>query len=148
VSYLREIMQRLNARHAAQDPPADAEPAHLEAHLSDYRNRLLGCSPAMLQYERAWLEEHIATLELCCTDATMARSAGGVARVKTLLEESRRFQELLDARVSDLGLEPVRHRAAVVPSEHAWELSQPALRRQWGIDSPCPDPEASAAEPS
>lgn len=138
MSYLREIMQRLNARHAQQDSPPESDPGRLEAHLSHYRDRLLACTPPMLQYERAWLEEHIASLELCRADPAMAKTAGGVARVTALLEESRRFQELLESRVRELGLEPLRRRAAVVPSEHAWELSPPDLRRQWGFDAESP----------
>lgn len=134
MSYLREIMQRLNSRTAAE---AEVEPTpspRLEAHLEDYRQRLLACTPAMLRYEDAWLEQHLETLELCLTQPGMLSTAGGPARVKILLEESRRFRELLDQRCRELELAPARHRAAVVASEHAWELSHPGLRSQWGLE--------------
>jgi hypothetical protein len=140
MSYLREIMQRIHARHEAppQEQPTPDE-ARLTAHLADYRQRLLGCSPAMLQYEWAWLEEHLATLELTGSRPEMARAAGGPARVQALLEESRRFQELLDQQFQERGLSPSLHRATVISGEHSWELTRPEILTAWGI-TPSADP--------
>jgi hypothetical protein len=136
MSYLREIMQRLRARHNDQeevDPPQAT--SLLEAHLDHYRLQLQRCGSAMLQYEWAWMEEHINSLELCLTQPGMVSTAGGAARVQALLAESHRFQELLEDQFTTRGLIPSRHRAAVVATEHAWELSQEQTRRLWGIEA-------------
>ena len=143
MSYLREIMRRLHSRH--DDPSGLSGPSdnasgetlrsdHLQGHLDSYRLNLLRCSPSMLQYERAWLEEHLATLELCRSQPDMARTAGGRSRVEAMLEESRQFQTLLEERMEATGVAAARHRGATVATDHAWELSDPAVLRQWGID--------------
>ena len=41
----------------------------------------------MLQYEWAWLEQHLATLELCGSRPEMLATAGGQARVKALVRK-------------------------------------------------------------
>jgi hypothetical protein len=143
MSYLREIMQRFQASRSAQhpeDPQAQSRPPtdrhRLEQHLAWYGDRLLACSPAMLRYEWAWLEEHIDALELCSSRPEMVPGAGGGARVQSLLEESLRFRDLLQERMAAGSVDPALHRGTLVSTEHAWELSQPEIRRQWGIDRP------------
>ena len=95
---------------------------------------MLACSPAMLRYEWAWLEEHIDALELCSSRPEMMPGAAGAARVRSLLEESLRFRDLLQERMAAASVDPALHRGTLVPTEHAWELSQPEIRRQWGIE--------------
>jgi hypothetical protein len=139
MSYLRQIMQRLHDRSTPMPPGARGEaPGRLDEHLALYASRLDGCSNAMLQYEAAWLEQHIETLELCGRQPTMLASAGGAERVEALLQESLCFRERLDRCRRQRGVEGQGVRAAVVASEHAWELSDPALRRAWGFPSDPP----------
>jgi len=144
MSYLREIMQRFQAARSADQPPeaetetkagnrTEAHRRRLEEHLAWYRDQLLACSPAMLRYEWAWLEEHIDALELCSSRPERMPAA---ARVRSLLEESLRFRDLLQERMAAGSVDPALHRGTLVSSEHAWELSQPEIRRQWGIDPP------------
>jgi hypothetical protein len=134
MSYLRQIMQRLQARSTTPPLPEAADDSGLlEEHLRLYAQNLERCTEAMLQYECAWLEQHLETLELCGVEPGMLASIGGVNRLHRLLEESRRFQTLLERRMADLGLEAARHRAGIIASEHAWELTDPALRRAWGF---------------
>jgi len=146
MSYLRQIMQRLNARAAAtalsatSSPPAAGGEASatapsplLERHLADYDAHLAACSPAMLQYEWAWIEQHLDTLTLARTTPAMLEAAGGPAHLEVLLEESRRFRALLEKRIAAGGLIPASHRHTVLATEHAWELTHPDLRRQWGF---------------
>ncbi|MCS5693486.1 hypothetical protein NZK33_16080 [Cyanobium sp. FGCU-6] len=136
MSYLRQIMQRLNARTAATSPgeaPAAAPSPLLERHLADYDAQLAACSPAMLQYEWAWIEQHLDTLTLARSTPAMLAAAGGPAHLEALLEESRRFRALLEQRFAAAGLSPAAHRHTVVATEHAWELSPPDLRSQWGF---------------
>jgi hypothetical protein len=144
MSYLREIMQRLNASRSEGDaaPEAAAAPASgplQQAHLAEYGERLAGCSAAMLQYEWAWLEEHIEGLELCGRQPEMAATAGGAPHVQRLLAESRRFRDLLESEMERRGVRPALHRHTLVPTEHSWELTNPAIRKQWGIAA---EPEA------
>lgn len=145
MSYLREIMQRFQAaRSAAPSSETGAEagrksgadPRRLEEHLAWYGDRLRACSPAMLRYEWAWLEEHIDALELWSSRPEMVAGAAGLARVRALLEESLRFRDLLQERMAAASVEPALHRGTLVPTEHAWELGQPEIRRQWGIEGP------------
>jgi hypothetical protein len=51
-----------------------------------------------------------------------------------MLEESRQFQSLLEEHMTAGGVAVSRHRSATVATDHAWELSDPAILRQWGID--------------
>ena len=139
MSYLRQIMQRL---HDLSTPLPAAErgeaPGRLEEHLALYGARLEACSDAMLQYEAAWLQQHIETLELCGRQPTMLASAGGAERVEALLQESLCFRQRLDLCRRQRGVVGGGGRAAVVASEHAWELSDPALRQAWGFPTDPP----------
>ncbi|MEB3165750.1 MAG: hypothetical protein VKO65_03685 [Cyanobacteriota bacterium] len=133
MSTLREIMQRLRARHAgAGDPPVLAG-ALIESHLADYQARLEACTPAMLQYEWAWIEQHLETLELASTTPSMLEAAGGASQIAALLQETRRFRDLLEQRFRALGLRPATHRHTVLDTAHAWELNQQELRDLWGF---------------
>jgi hypothetical protein len=139
MSYLRQIMQRLHDRSTPWPAAERGEaPGRLEEHLALYGARLDACSDAMLQYEAAWLEQHIETLELCGRQPTMLASAGGPERVQALLHESLCFRQRLELQRRERGLPEDRVRAAVVASEHAWELTDPALRRAWGFPAELP----------
>ena len=139
MSYLRQIMQRLHDRSTAPAPVERGDVSgRLEAHLELYAASLEGCSDAMLAYETAWLEQHIDSLELCARQPTMLASAGGAERVERLLQESLRFRHLLERCRHARGLVGEGVRAAVVASEHAWELSDAGLRRAWGFPADPP----------
>ncbi|MCP9785045.1 hypothetical protein [Cyanobium sp. N5-Cardenillas] len=139
MSYLRQIMQRLHDRSTPLPTAERGEaPGRLEEHLALYGARLQACSDAMLQYEAAWLDQHIETLELCGSQPTMQASAGGAERVQALLQESLCFRQRLESCRRQRGLEGHGVRAAVVASEHAWELTDPALRRAWGFPAEPP----------
>lgn len=143
MSYLRLIMQRLHDRSSVEPADHPGESSLLEGHLELYDARLRGCSDAMLEYEVAWLDQHIETLELCSRQPAMLASAGGPQRVGRLLEESRRFRQLLEQCRRSRGLAEAVTRAAVVATEHAWELTDPSLRRAWGFPAAPPtDPSA------
>ena len=100
----------------------------------------------MLDYEVAWLDQHIETLELCFRQPAMLASAGGAQRVGRLLEESLRFRRLLEQCRRSRGLGEAVTRASVLATEHAWELTDPSLRRAWGF--PAAPPTDPAADPS
>jgi hypothetical protein len=144
MSYLRQIMRRLHDRTTPLPTAERGESqGRLEEHLALYGARLEACSDAMLQYEAAWLEQHIETLQLCGSQPTMLASAGGAQRVEALLQESLCFRQRLELCRQQRGLEGAGVRAAVVASEHAWELTDPALRRAWGFPAdPPPGPAA------
>jgi len=89
--------------------------------------------PAPLRYELAWLEQHREALELCRVQPDMLQVAGGERHLQQMLQESEPFERLLEAEIARRGLSPDPHRHAVVANEHAWELSQAAIRRAWGI---------------
>lgn len=139
MSYLREIMQRLTETRSGEArgpaPAGGEDPGpRLEEHLRAYEERLGRCTPAMLRYEWAWLEEHIEALELCLSQPEMVSTAGGSARVQVLLAESGRFRERLRQCMEERSVETALHRGTLVSTEHAWELTHPAIRAQWGID--------------
>ncbi len=134
MSYLREIMQRLNAASARKpaEPGAGADPL-LGLHRQQYADQLAGCSESMLRYELAWLEQHREALELCRMQPEMLQVAGGERHLQQMLEETTQFEQLLAAEITKRGLSPDPHRHSVVANEHAWELSHPAIRQAWGI---------------
>jgi len=131
MSYLRQIMQRLNAAAAAAAPAA-ANPL-LGLHAQQYAQRLAACSDAMLRYEQAWLEQHREALELCRVQPEMLQVAGGERHLQQLLQETERFEQLLAEEMARRALAADPHRHAVVANEHAWELSHAATRQAWGI---------------
>lgn len=136
MSNLRKIMQRL-ARNQAEVPKpshqsADAMDQRMRWHLEAYQQRIEACTPPMLQYEWMWLEDHLATLELCSREPEMLSAAGGTARVLELLLEHRQYQNALAAMMTVRGVEPARHSHPLVEGEHAWEVRQDTIKRLWG----------------
>lgn len=138
MSTLRQIMQRLaesrsikstERRHQSAD---DSE--LLKCHVDEYQYKLETCTAAMLQYEWAWLREHIDALELCLTQPEMRQEIGGERHVYALLEESKEFQVVLEEMFRKRMVHPVNLSFPVSASEHAWEISQETVRRAWGID--------------
>jgi hypothetical protein len=144
MSHLRDIMQRLGQRHAGgvADATADAAPAitpvagaELERHRRDYRQRLTACTPAMLRYEWTWLHQHLEDLELCSTSPEMLRVTGGPQHIQLLLSEARAYRQELEAEFRERGVVPAREPHSVISGEHAWEVSNPTIRAQWGFDA-------------
>jgi hypothetical protein len=137
MSNLRKIMQKLaEDQSVLHEDVVGARPGMTELlrqHLEAYQQRLEACSSAMLQYEWAWLEEHISSLELCLSQPEMLATAGGKSHVEHLIRESQLCQELLHDVMNNQGVEPARHPHAVVIGEHAWEVSQESIRRLWGM---------------
>jgi hypothetical protein len=88
----------------------------------------------MLQYEWAWLAEHIASLELCLSQPEMLETAGGKIHVEQLLLESQHYHAVLDETMQTRGVEPARQPHAVATGEHAWEISQETIKRLWGVE--------------
>lgn len=138
MSQLREIMKRLSARSTAAVPAAEgrqSQAASAQAdHLLAYGLRLQACSAAMLHYEWSWWEQHLEALELCLAQPQMLATVGGETRARLLLAEGGQCRDRLRERIEQLGLEPGGLHGPVVAGEHAWELSQPEIRRHWGID--------------
>lgn len=138
MSTLRDIMQRLAQVHP--DAPWEegpSTPALTEIgriHVAHYQQHLEACSAAMLQYEWAWLDEHISGLELCLTQPEMLKIAGGKPHVEQLLLESRQSQAGLQALLAARSIEPHRPPRAVVTGDHAWEIRQESIKRLWGMD--------------
>ncbi len=139
MSYLREIMGRLRERAATAPAEASPLPAPGEgtaAHLGAYRETLRGCGDAMLRYEWAWLADHLSSLRLSLGHEVMRQTLGGRGHVDQLLREADAFQAELAREMRDRRLKPSSRTAPLVPQEHAWELSDPAVRRAWGIETP------------
>jgi hypothetical protein len=136
MSYLRDIMQKLGSTRpeAAGAEAGSRPPAGLLA--ADYRKRLEACSGAMLDYEWTWLEWHREDLELCRTNPTMLRAAGGEQHLEALIREAEACRQALEAVFAARGGLPRRHPHSVAPGEHAWELSNPQLRAAWGFTPP------------
>lgn len=57
-----------------------------------------------------------------------------------LLRETQCFQAEVRGELSRRGLEPGTRTAPLAAQEHAWELSNPAIRQEWGIDQAEPHP--------
>ena len=135
---LRRIMQKLaqvnsDGRRSAERPSAGFAEL-LRLHVEDYQQRLAHCTVAMLQYEWAWLEEHIADLDLCLSQPEMQQTLGGKTHVEQLLLESHACQAALNTTMVAQGVEPTRHPQGVVSGEHAWEIRQDSIKRIWGLD--------------
>lgn len=141
MSELRAIMQRLGERldsrgseaapTAAARPPADLYVAELQR-----------CSEAMLHYEWNWLEQHRQDLTLCRSNDAMLKAAGGQHHLDSLIAQAEHYAGQLRQAFTQRALAPSRQPHSVAPSEHAWELSNPGLRAQWGLD---PQPHAGTA---
>lgn len=136
MSYLRDIMQKLAEASAIRNENATQQGKGLELlklHVDAYQTKLESCSKAMLQYEWAWWREHIETLELCLTQPDMHEGIGGKEHVERLLEESRACLSTLTDVMKARMVNPAGHSYLIHPSEHAWELSQETMRREWKI---------------
>lgn len=137
MSNLRKIMQRLS--HIQPDlnqlshQPVDRKEARLKLHLEAYQKHLADCTPAMLQYELVWLDEHILSLELCLNQPEMLSAAGGSSQVEQWLVESRRCKEALEETMTHRGVGPAPHPHAIATSEHAWELREEKIKKLWGL---------------
>ena len=137
MSHLRRIMQKLaqvqpDGKDLPHTPSAGwTQPWRL--HVEDYQQRLQSCTAAMLQYEWAWLEEHIADLELGLSQPEMLATLGGKSHVEHMLLESRACLAVLKTQMLAQGVEPARHPQATVSGEHAWEIRQDSIRRLWGL---------------
>jgi len=65
MSTLREIMQRLAEAGSKKGKGTSADFSELlKCHVDEYQSKLESCTPATLQYEWAWLNEHIQSLQL------------------------------------------------------------------------------------
>lgn len=134
MSYLREIMQRLGAGHP-EAAASGGEQRWPQLQAAAYGRQLQRCTQPMLLYEWAWLEQHLQDLELCASNEAMLQAAGGQRHLAGLLSEARQCQQLLRQRCAACGLRPRRLPHSLAPGEHAWQLSQPGLRAQWGINT-------------
>ncbi len=146
MSELRAIMQRLGQRldHQAAAPPAGA-PERPPADL--YVSELEHCSDAMLHYEWNWLEQHLQDLALCRSNEAMLKAAGGQQHLNGLIAQSEHYAAQLQKAFAQRALVPCRQPHNVAPSEHAWELSNPGLRAQWGFE-PRANPGAPGVDPA
>jgi hypothetical protein len=140
MNHLRKIMQKLAQAETQAEYQKDlgkmsaASADILRLHVEEYQQRVADCSTAMLQYEWAWLAEHIASLELCLSQPEMLETAGGRLHVAQLLLENQHFQAVLYETMQTRGVEPARQPHAVAPGEHAWEISQETIKRLWGVE--------------
>lgn len=130
MSYLREIMQKL----AAAQPSAAPVLFPAASQLESYRQQLSRCNSAMLQYEWTWLHQHLEDLRLCADQPEMARAAGGSQHVHQLIEQGEACLQALAQEFSARQLRPERQAHSVATGEHAWQVSNATIRRQWGFD--------------
>lgn len=136
MSHLREIMQKLaetDAKNAAGGKMSAEEGDHAKFQVDAYRADLRKCTEPMLQYEWAWWNEHIEALELCLTRPQMYNEIGGHEHVLKRIEASRGCQRILDEAMQTKMVKPSNHSHHIHPTEHAWELSEENVRREWGI---------------
>ncbi|MEB3335743.1 MAG: hypothetical protein VKP70_12255 [Cyanobacteriota bacterium] len=135
MSQLRTIMQKLAQGQGSDQPGAlngvNAEVMRL--HVADYQRALQGCTAPMLQYEWAWLEDHLDNLHLCLSQPGMLEAMGGKAHVDQLLAESLQCQEVLRCHMAEQQVEPASHWPTMPTSDHAWELCQEKTKQLWGI---------------
>ena len=132
MSLLRDIMQRLAANRS--DAAAPVPPAAVASELASYRSRLRTCSKPMLDYEWTWLHQSLDDLELCRNDAPMEEAAGGSQRVQQLLDQARTCLRAIQEECEERRLTPVRQPLSVAVGEHAWEVSNAAIRSSWKLD--------------
>ena len=139
MSHLRDIMQRLAAHEVAATSPTAPFP-QAARDMEDYRQQLRGCTPAMLSYEWTWLHQHLEDLALCSAHPPMREAAGGSQRVEQLMEQARTCLEALQTECELRQLTPVRQPHSVATGEHAWDVSNPAIRSCWGLDAKAKPP--------
>jgi len=135
MSTLRQIMQRLAEAESKQGKGSLTDFSELlKCHVDEYQSKLESCTPAMLQYEWTWLNEHIQALELCLAQPAMCHEIGGITRVEVLVEESKQFRIALVEMFHQRMIHPARHPHPINPIEHAWELSENRIKQAWGIE--------------
>jgi exonuclease VII large subunit len=132
MSHLRNIMQKLAAAHPAATPAPSAAMALPQVEV--YSGQLQRCSQAMLLYEWSWLHQHLEDLQLCQSNRAMARAAGGSQHVNQLLLQTEGCLQALKAECQARNLQPQRQAHSVASGEHAWEVSNAAIRQAWGLD--------------
>lgn len=135
MSYLREIMQKLGAGAEAAVQEGRGGLAWPALQAAEYQRQLERCTTPMLHYEWAWLEQHLQDLELCASNDAMLQVAGGQRHLEGLVAEAQQCQQHLRAQFAARSLTPRRLPHSLAAAEHAWELSHPGLRAQWGIDA-------------
>ena len=121
---------------AAAQPATSATPSAATAlpQVEACSQHLRQCSPAMLLYEWAWLQQHLEDLQLCQTNGAMAQAAGGSQHVNQLLLQAEGCLQVLEAECRARDLQPQRLAHSVASGEHAWEVSNGAIRQAWGLD--------------
>ena len=132
MSHLREIMQNLAAAQPAASPSPNAAMALPQ--VEAYARHLHQCNQAMLLYEWAWLQQHLEDLQLCQSNSAMAQAAGGSQHVNQLLLQAEGCLQALTTECQARDLQPQRLAHSVASGEHAWEVSNSAIRQAWGLD--------------
>ena len=135
MSLLRGIMQRLAANRSDAAAPIPAAAATSDQ--DSYRNRLRACSKPMLDYEWTWLQQSLDDLELCRHHTPMEEAAGGSQRVQQLRDQVCACLQEIEEECRERGLTPLRQPLSVAVGEHAWEVSNAAIRSSWGLNGPC-----------
>jgi len=139
MSHLRTIMQKLaQGQVEGSDQPNAANAVNdelIRLCVADYQEALKVCTASMLQYEWAWLDDHIESLGLCLSQPEMLQAMGGMPHVERLLAESRQCQVALSLLMEGKNVEPARVLPTMPTSEHAWEISNEKVKRLWGFHS-------------
>lgn len=137
MSYLRSIMQKLAlGQEDSSDQPDVTNVVKddvIRLHVTDYQDALKVCTPSMLQYEWAWLEDHLESLGLCLNQPQMLQAMGGTSHVERLLAESRQCQTVLRAQMEERNVKPATHLPTMPTCEHAWEITQEKVKQLWGF---------------
>jgi hypothetical protein len=132
MSYLRQIMQKLANSDAKRGRRMATDSGELlKLHIDDYQGKLEACTPGMLQYEWAWLKEHLESLELCQAHEAMGEELGGQENVVRLLAKTRQFQTALEEELNKRMLHPARHPHPIHPGDHAWDVDDDSMRKIW-----------------
>jgi hypothetical protein len=134
---LRRIMQKLaegsTSKRESASPSPDESTKTLSLVVQNYATRLESCSEAMLQYEWAWLEEHIEDLKLSLCHPEMLKNLGGKNYVERLLVESKGCKHQLEKRMNLRKVQPASQIHTTVSGEHAWDVKQEQIRKAWGF---------------
>ena len=135
MSHLREIMQKLAEAHSElpRGTMDETSSAHLKDNLEEYRSKIGSCNTGMLQYEWAWLNEHIEALELCVCQPAMGREIGGHAHAEQLLAESKQQKSALEELFQQRRIHPAVHHHEIHPGEHAWDVRNEMTKKNWGM---------------
>lgn len=137
MSHLREIMQKLAQAHrelqSGKMDDSSAASELLKANLDEYLSKIKACNTGMLQYEWAWLNEHIDALQLCVCQPEMWREIGGHGHAERLLAESKQQRSALEELFKKRGIHPAAHHHEIHPGEHAWDVRSEISKRNWGM---------------